>query len=1173
MGLFDWFKKKEGASSQARSESLVIDLSRSAAALAAQDRRGEAIRLFQQAVDAARSHLGKAHPLYAVSLHNLALTHQAMGDYSAALPLHQNALEVFRATLGEAHPQFAHSLNNLASVHSTMGHHAAALPLLERAAEITRATLGQAHPLYADSLHNLVMVHTAMGDHAAALPLQRRAAEIRRAALGEAHPDYAASLHNLAVVHTAMGDRVAALPLLKRAVEIRRAALGEAHPLYAQSLHSLVAVHRAMGDHAAALPLLERAAEITCAALGQAHPLYAQSLYNLANVHATMGDHAAALPLLERAAEIRRAALGEADPDYAQSLHSLAAAHHAMGDFTAALPLYGRAAEITRTALGEAHPNYAASLNGLALVHTAMGDHAAALPLYGRAAEITRTALGEAHPLYAQSLHNLALVHWAMGDHAAALPLHHQAAEITRAALGEGHPDYAASLIGLGDVRAALGDHAAALPLLERAAAITRAALGEAHPLYAASLTSLVAVYHAMGDHAAALPLQRRAAEIRRAAQGEAHPDYTQSLHNLALVLTAADRPTEALSLLEQAAAIDDRMIGQVFSIGSERQRIAFLWTLRRRFYATLSLVLEHLGESPAAVRSALDLVLRRKAITAEATAVQRDAVLGGKYPALRPMIQGLGALRLQIARATLAGPGLEGLESHMRRLAEWLAQRELLEAELARQIPEMDLEKNLRAADRRAVALGLPVGVALVEFVRLPITNFHAVPARGEQVWKPARYVAFILSADDPDDVWMIDLGEAEPIDRMIADFRAGITAEAEVGHDRDMRRRRDLATLSPSDTGWALREVLFDKLAPALGGRSRLLIAPDGDLTRLPLEVLPTADGSRLIDDYRISYLSCGRDVLRLGAAATGRPNAPLVVADPDFDLEAEGRPIADLEDSTRTTGRRSRDLDRDRGAYHFHRLPGTRAEGRRVGTLLDVEPWLDGEALEGRLKAECRSPRILHLATHGFFLPNQESNLERGSLAIGPSDGPMGDGGRLSGPMMENPMLRSGLALAGANTFLKAGNPPKQAEDGLLTAEDVTGLDLLATELVVLSACETGLGQVHGGEGVFGLRRAFVLAGARTLVMSLWKVPDEPTRALMEDFYGRLLAGQGRAEALREAQLAMKAKYPDPFYWGAFICQGDPSPLSIVRPGIAGTGVATDLPTGTGIPPNRS
>jgi CHAT domain-containing protein len=144
------------------------------------------------------------------------------------------------------------------------------------------------------------------------------------------------------------------------------------------------------------------------------------------------------------------------------------------------------------------------------------------------------------------------------------------------------------------------------------------------------------------------------------------------------------------------------------------------------------------------------------------------------------------------------------------------------------------------------------------------------------------------------------------------------------------------------------------------------------------------------------------------------------------------------------------------------------------------------------------------------------------------------------------MENPLLRSGLALAGANTFLEHGNLSIEAEDGILTAEDVSGLDLLTTELVVLSACETGLGEVRTGEGVFGLRRAFVLAGAKTLVMSLWKVPDAQTRELMEDFYQRILNGHPRIDALCEAQLEMKKKYPHPFYWGAFICQGDPGPL---------------------------
>ena len=174
---------------------------------------------------------------------------------------------------------------------------------------------------------------------------------------------------------------------------------------------------------------------------------------------------------------------------------------------------------------------------------------------------------------------------------------------------------------------------------------------------------------------------------------------------------------------------------------------------------------------------------------------------------------------------------------------------------------------------------------------------------------------------------------------------------------------------------------------------------------------------------------------------------------------------------------------------------------------------------------MKRECRSPRILHLATHGFFLEDQkhDPNQERRDLGLS------GGEGRLP----ENPLLRSGLALTGANTWLRGGAPPEEAEDGLLTAEDVSGLELLATALVVLSACETGLGEVRTGEGVFGLQRAFTLAGAKTLVMSLWSVPDDATRELMEDFYTCILAGEGRADALRNAQLALRRKHPDPYY----------------------------------------
>jgi CHAT domain-containing protein len=290
--------------------------------------------------------------------------------------------------------------------------------------------------------------------------------------------------------------------------------------------------------------------------------------------------------------------------------------------------------------------------------------------------------------------------------------------------------------------------------------------------------------------------------------------------------------------------------------------------------------------------------------------------------------------------------------------------------------------------------------------------------------------------------------------------------------------------------------------------------------------------------------------------------------------------------------TPVRLSRDLDRSK--CHFTSLPGTRAEGEGVARRLGVQPLLDGTALEGRLKV-CRSPRILHLATHGFFLPDQPRDLNqlgRNQELIGVGETP--GAGRLSGPGMEDPMLRSGLALAGANTFLRGAALPAEAEDGLLTAADVAGLDLLDTELVVLSACETGLGEVLIGEGVFGLRRAFIVAGAKTLVMSLWKVPDLATAFLMDRFYDNLLSrsldrdlalsdaqratrdatvaqlkaewlapamierlAAGDAEARRSLE-ALAAKPDDhkpfepPFFWGAFICQGDPSPLPSTKTG---------------------
>ena len=307
------------------------------------------------------------------------------------------------------------------------------------------------------------------------------------------------------------------------------------------------------------------------------------------------------------------------------------------------------------------------------------------------------------------------------------------------------------------------------------------------------------------------------------------------------------------------------------------------------------------------------------------------------------------------------------------------------------------------------------------------------------------------------------------------------------------------------------------------------------------MPFEILPIEADRRLIDAYQISYLSVGRDALRFrhtlrdGLESGAQPGPSLVVADPDYDLSlAEEISASPISASTR----QSKDLRQ--AGFPFKPLAGTATEGQAIAEMLQVAPLLKEAALESDLKAY-RSPKIVHIATHGFFLDDQPDNVTEMEAQ------PDKDLDRLQAlARLENPLLRSGLALAGANRWNEGEPLPPAAEDGILTAEDVSGLDFSATELVVLSACETGLGQIQVGEGVFGLRRAVMLAGAKTLVMSLWKVPDLQTQALMTNFYRRILAGEPRAAALRAAQLTVREKYPDPFFWGAFICQGEPGPL---------------------------
>lgn len=568
----------------------------------------------------------------------------------------------------------------------------------------------------------------------------------------------------------------------------------------------------------------------------------------------------------------------------------------------------------------------------------------------------------------------------------------------------------------------------------------------------------------------------------------------------------------QALDMIATAAEIQDSVLLAVLPASTEAQRRTYVDGIRRHLDVLLSLALNHLPKNEAAVARAFGLVLARKGLVAEASATQRRAVLSGRHEALRPSLNNLDDLDRRIAGLVLIGPIDGDARAHKGVLAALRAEREQLELSVSRQLPELGRDSALLNVNAAKVASLLPPGSTLIEFVRFRRFDFQAKLTEGEPEWKEDAYAAFVLPAGAPDRVRVFDLGDAGAVDDLIGQWRDIITGDS----DRPAEEGRA--------AGRRLRAALFDPLCDALGQSERLFIAPDSEIARLPFETLPTDTSGHLIDYLTISYLAAGRDIVAASATGTDERGGALIVADPDFDFGGEA--VSGFE-----------------SGQPFTALAGTRKEGKKLAKLLRGELAAGPDARKSQFVA-VQLPRLLHVATHGFF---QERTGHDGSRTGGASA--LGAGAHLARlrrmARAEDPMLRSGLALAGANTWAQGGSSATTTE-GVLTAADVLGLDLLDTELVVLSACDTGLGEIRTGDGVYGLRRAFTVAGAKTLVMGLWKVPDEQTQSMMTDFYERLLRGESRADALRGAQLATKSHVPDPYYWGAFICQGDSSPM---------------------------
>lgn len=1074
--------------------------------------------LFKRALAINEKVLPPGHPNTAANLNNLAELYRTTGAYAQAEPLFRRALAINEKVLGPEHPDTATSLNNLAELYKDIGDYMQAELLLKRALAIDEKKLGPEHRSTLLSLSNLAMLYLAMGSYSQAEPLLKWVLAIREKVLPPEHPSTAESLNHLALLYKATGAYAQAEPLFGRALAIREKVLPPEHLDTATSLNNLAELYSAMGAYAEAEPLFKRVLAIREKVLGPENAWTARSLNNLGELYRIRGAYAQAEPLLKRALAIFEKTLRPEHPSMATGLNSLALLYQAIGAYAQAESLFKRALAIREKVPGPEHQDTAGSVNDLAELYKYIGAYAQAEPLLKRALTIYEKVFGPEHPATATSLNNLAMLYLAMGAYSQTEPLLKRALAIYEKALAPEHPDTAKSLGNLGELYRTTGAYAQAEPLLKRALAINEKVFGPEHPDTATGTNNLGTLYIDMRAYAQAEPLLKRALAIREKELGPEHPETATTLGNLAWVLWGQGSWSDSAANMRRSLRIQETNAHRVLVLGDETRKRAYAATLTPYTWGAVSFSLASQGKVRTAEHTGMEVVLQRKGrvqdLMTDVFATARTRLSASDRKIFDQWLEANG----QLATLSFNGPGLMSIDKYRELLESLSAKATALSTQLSERSAEFQSKVETVTVER--VQQALPTDSVLIEWLRYRPSD----PKANEGVrWHAPRYVAYVLKRiGEP---VAIDLGAAQSIEDLVTEFRTALS---------------DPASTYFKEAAEELSEKLIKPLRSHFAQSKRLLLSPDGALNLVPFAALVDEHGEYLAQNLELTYLTSGRDLLRMAVEPPPRGTA-VVLADPNYGHPSGWGP----RDDAGLEPVRSADLDRS--GLVFTPLPGTAAEAKALQSLLklDAPSVLTGDrATETNLR-ELHGPRILHMATHGFFLNDLHMRTAVRRAGFGPETASL--------PLGENPMLRSGLALAGANARHSGAT-----DDGILTAAEAAQLDLLGTQLVVLSACETGLGTVQTGEGVYGLRRALVLAGAQTQLVSLWKVNDAAAQELMVDYYQRLLEGEGRSEALRAAQKAMLANpaHQHPCYWAAFILVGDGTPLPTLKAAVLKT-----------------
>jgi len=899
------------------------------------------------------------------------------------------------------------------------------------------------------------------------------------------------------------------LGLWQEVLEVREKALPGSHELVAEALRGKGNALYGLGRPAEAVEVLSDALKITEAS-GRGSELEASLLRaKLALSLQRMGRIVEANLVLASLDTSKLLKLPTGEFELGTMLIDVADVCRRTGRFEEAAQLYRRSIEAIKEAKYRDRDSEFRAESGLVKVLLATGRYEEART---RVRDLRIRMSTSFRPLFMAECFRLeAEIDGSLERFSSAVHLQKQALQALVKHHGRDHPDTAVILRDLGTYLIGTGNLREAFVACNSARAILLDSLGADSPEIVKADYALACAYAAAMRYQEAVALVEKCLDrwLEMFGDGYFLVSEARHLHARLLAETGDHRAASDLYARSQEIALEN--FRSSLTTLSDQQQLAALRRLQQRSAEFIIHTVDHRTDDPAVVGRCFDGWLRIKGLLLE---IQRAR---GEMLSRSPSEDVAEAgKRLRVIENRLASLWFEGRADRDGRdeVARLQKEKTDLENELNEWLAESGFWVSNEVVTSRTLEERLPAGTAYVDYC-------WARSGVG-----PDRYLAFVLPAGGVSGPQLVDLGRAQDVERSVGEYFAAVSYGLEKHPSADPISRR-------------LYDTVIRPVLPMLVGSQDLLVSPDGVLARLPFSAVIQPSGEFLEDRYRISYLSSGRDVA-LWDRPHQRKRSAIIFADPNYDSVPPKIHIDEGELSRARGSRRRSWRAPPLAGVRLERLPGTLVEAEGIARLLeersslDVLLFTDLNASEEAM-AFIESPWLMHLATHGYFFPPENRVLPRD---LPPSMALLGLGGFQASPE-DNPLARAGLALAGANPALKSGE-----EWGLLTLDEVMAMPLVDTEMVVVSACESGIGEIRQGEGVFGVGRAFLAAGSRSVVVTLWSVADGPTAELMQDFYARWLAGESKAEALRQARAKLRRKYPSVAIWAPFVLVGDPS-----------------------------